>query len=424
VRGEAGRARGPLPTAATRGTLAFVWVALAGWALAFAEYAATGLYRPWSWIKIGLLYVLASCGVTVDVSGPAVGPNPARVRLALTLGTALVLWVSVRAGRTVARSARGARSATPDAPGSRSRLVSAAGWGTLPAVPLAVLTTLAALLVTLSFPGSGVDRLRPIVWEAFVLPLALAAAAGAGGAVADLAGAVTDREEPFRGVEIAAGGWRMFVVALSLSFAAVLTLAAIEPDVARSYARGLDDLGVGGAVLFGHHVLLLPTQSIDVLAPSMGGTTELVVQGATARLTLTGVDTTSGLALFAGFPDDRGPRFPSWYLVFLAVPAAATVAGGRRASRAVRGARDRMMRGAGAGAVFASLVAGASALATITVANPAGLSGRLGPVFPSTVVLALGWGVAGGVVGALLPVGRQGVLGAEAPPPDPSVTSA
>jgi len=42
-------------------------------------------------------------------------------------------------------------------------------------------------------------------------------------------------------------------------------------------------------------------------------------------------------------------------------------------------------------------------MATIVVEGPTAWQGRLGPVMPSTVLLALGWGVAGGIAGALLP---------------------
>ena len=61
-------------------------------------YAASGLYRPWSWVKIGLLYVLSFCGVAVEVTAPGLGAAPFHVRLALMLGTALVVWVAFRAG--------------------------------------------------------------------------------------------------------------------------------------------------------------------------------------------------------------------------------------------------------------------------------------------------------------------------------------
>jgi cytochrome b len=91
--------------------------------------------------------------------------------------------------------------------------------------------------------------------------------------------------------------------------------------------------------------------------------------------------------------------------------------GGRRAAEAIADTRERAIRGAIAGTVFASLVAVGSAMATIVVWGPTGWHGRFGPALLSTVVLALLWGVAGGVVGAVLPASRQ-AIGATGPPPD------
>ena len=395
----AGRERGPLVTALARGVMVFLAVVAAGQAVAFAVYAASGLYRPWSWVKIGLLYVLSFCGVAVEVTAPGFGAAPFHVRLVLMLGTALVVWVAFRAGAAVVRSAK------PTGVGP------AAAWGAAPAVAFALLAGLGSLLVSLRFPDNGIERLRPVTWEAFVLPLVLVAAAGAAGGVAALV-----RGRPTRLTEATAGGWRMFVAALLLAFAGVLVLAAIEPGVTQGYARGLRGMGSGGTVLFGHHLLVLPNQSIGVLAPSMGGSTELEVDDGGARLTIGGISELQGIGLITGW-GPAGLAFPPAYLLFLAVPGVATVMGGRRAAAAAAHTRERAIRGAIAGAVFASLVAVGSAMASIVVWGPTGWHGRLGPVLPSTVLLALLWGVAGGVAGAVLPTDRQ-ADGETEPPPD------
>jgi hypothetical protein len=380
----AGRERGPLVTALGRGTLAFVGVVVAGQAIAFAVYAASGLYRPWSWVKIGLLYVLSFCGVAVEATVPALAAEPIRLRLTLMLGTALVVAVAFRAGVASVRSTRS------------SRMGGAAAWGAAPAVPFALLAGLAALLVTLRFPDNGVERLRPVTWEAFALPLLVFAVAGAAGGVAT---AVRDR--PTRLSEASAGGWRMFVAALLLSLAGVLVLAALEPGVTTSYARGLQGMGPGGTVLFAHHLLVLPNQSLDVLAPSMGGSTELDLEVGGARLTLGGISGLQGVGLITGWGPE-GLVFPRYYLLFLAAPGVATVMGGRRAAEGTGGRGERAIRGAIAGAVFAALVAVGSAMATIALAGSTGWRGRLGPALPSTVVLALAWGVVGGIAGAIV----------------------
>jgi hypothetical protein len=384
VNEAAGRERGPLVTALGRGTLAFVGVAVAGQAIAFAVYAASGLYRPWSWVKIGLLYVLSFCGVAVEATVPALAAEPIRLRLTLMLGTALVVAVAFRAGVASVRSTRS------------SRMGGAAAWGAAPAVPFALLAGLAALLVTLRFPDNGVERLRPVTWEAFALPLLVFAVAGAAGGVA-----AAVRGRPTRLSEASAGGWRMFVAALLLSLAGVLVLAALEPGVTTSYARGLQGMGPGGTVLFAHHLLVLPNQSLDVLAPSMGGSTELDLEVGGARLTLGGISGLQGVGLITGWGPE-GLVFPRYYLLFLAAPGVATVMGGRRAAEGTGGRGERAIRGAIAGAVFAALVAVGSAMATIALAGSTGWRGRLGPALPSTVVLALAWGVVGGIAGAIV----------------------
>lgn len=383
--GDAGRARGPLVTVLARGALAFAWVALAGQAIAFAVYAVSGLYRPWSWVKIGLLYVLSFCGTAVEAIVPALGPEPIRFRLALMLGTALVVWVGFRAGAAVVRSA------------GPARVWAAAAWGAGPAVPFAVLSGLGSLLVVLRFPDNAIERLRPVTWESFVLPLILVAAAGAAGGVA-----AAVRGRPTRLTEATAGGWRMFVAAILLALAGVLVLAASDSGATRAYARGLQRMGSGGTVLFAHHLLVLPNQSLDVLAPSMGGATVLEVDDGGARLTIAGISGVGGLALLAGWGPE-GVDFPPAYLLFVAVPGLATVMGGRRAGEDAVHSRERAIRGAVAGVVFAALVAVGAAMATIVVSGSTGWQGRFGPAVPSTVLLALLWGVAGGIVGALLP---------------------
>jgi hypothetical protein len=89
--------------------LVFVPVALAGQAIAWLEYAVSGLYRPWSWLKIGAAYTLASVRVPFDVSPSDVGPAepgpPVSSMLVVALGalTVGVLVLAFRAGRAQAK---------------------------------------------------------------------------------------------------------------------------------------------------------------------------------------------------------------------------------------------------------------------------------------------------------------------------------
>jgi hypothetical protein len=100
-----------------------------------------------------------------------------------------------------------------------------------------------------------------------------------------------------------------------------------------------------------------------------------------------------------------GPA-PAGYLVFLLVPAAATVFGGRRGGQRSGGQGwSAAGIGAAAGVVFAILIGTGCVLASVTLAytaaGPSAIEGRLwiGPDPVRGVLLAAAWGVIGGAVG-------------------------
>ena len=101
---------------------------------------------------------------------------------------------------------------------------------------------------------------------------------------------------------------------------------------------------------------------------------------------------------------------PPGYWTFLLVPAIATVGAGRWAGRTWRGrsgGRERALRGAGAGAVFAALVGAGTWMAGVDVgltlnATSTPASFTLGASPLETALLALAWGVIGGALGAWL----------------------
>jgi len=387
--------------AAARGLLAFGVAAAVGVAIGMAEYAATkGAYRPWTWIKVGFLYLLSFCGVGlhVDSSGPStfgLGETHLQLRMPLMVGTALIGWLLVRGGRGIGERGLSVRRTWAD---------SAAA-----ALAFAVPTFLVSLPATLRFPNVA-GRISPVYWEAAAFPLCLALSATAAGA---FLGRRRESNDPGRrSVGILDAGWHMFVLSVGLAFIGFLVLAAVKPDGTAAYARFVRDSGRIGAVTVGHHLLLLPDQSIWTLGPAMGGSATVVVSGAETsptRVTMAGIDE-GALGLFldpTGALSDGGHlALGGGFYLFLLVPLAATVLGGRRAAGGAKGSAERILRGAGAGAVFAALMTAAALFSASSVPLP--LLGQFDVVpasiraaMPSTALLALAWGVAGGSLGAV-----------------------
>jgi hypothetical protein len=172
-------------------------------------------------------------------------------------------------------------------------------------------------------------------------------------------------------------------------------------------------------LLAGHHALLLPNQSFLVVAPSMGGCTSLSGPGGTVPLvcpgTLPALDDPGLVPAVARGDDAPARSMPLGYWAFLLIPAVATVGGGRWAARTSRGrsgGRERALRGAGAGVVFAVLMGAGTWMAGIDVgltlnaaSTPTSFTLAASPL--GTASLALVWGVIGGVLGASL-LGDQG----------------
>ena len=378
--------------------LVFLPVFLAGQALAWLTYAASGWYHPWSWFKIGLAETLASVRVPFTSTETADGvASVATLQVAMGALTIAVLVLAFRAGREQARGLE-------KRPAASALAGSAVGLGF--ALPMFV----AAFPITLGFPQFGIDRLQPVLWVAFTLPLAVA---GSAGAIGGLAGA----REQFEGssawaarcAAAARGGATAFWWGLVLSFVGFLALAAVSAGPPSAYARFVGRTGGSGAATVIQHAVLLPNQSAMILAVSMGATAELSVAGdAAVELDRSGVRTTSEAGSFlAAYVGADGTRaaFPSWYALFLLVPALACVLGGRAAAAGTKPMGERLVRGALAGVVFAVLCGLAAWGATLVVptwANALGGSVSLGTAPFTTTALALGWGVVGGLVGAAI----------------------
>jgi hypothetical protein len=378
--------------------LVFLPVALAAQAVAWLAYAISHWYHPWSWLKIGLAYALASIRVpfaaTVTDRGRGAPQAPLPLELAVGALTVAVLVLAYRAGREQARGLEG----RPLAAGLAG---SAIGLGF--ALPMFV----AALLVTLGFPQFGVGSMHPRLWAALVLPLLV------GGAAGGVGGLFAARERLGQGgwagaVDAARGGALALWWGLVLAFVAFLVAATIQTGATTAYARGVQGWGGGGALLVVHHVLLLPNQSALVLAMTTGSPVHLDLHaGQAAVATLHGVTLSGDAGSFLrGLLGIRGATipFPGWFAAFYAVPAVATVVGGRRAAAGSRRAGGRVLRGVGAGAVFAVLATLAAWAASIALPVFAPLlAPTLATDLTRTFATALAWGVVGCAVGSLVP---------------------
>ena len=407
----------PWVPAVLAGAAAFLCVSVAALALGILEWVAAG--RPFgirlTW-KLAGLYVGTFHGAGVEVraglpsSGADVGvvnlSGLSTVHVTFLTGTILAGAVLWRAGRYVGRRAGDER---------RRRIA----WGAAIAPAYGLLVLAAALLVRLSFPESGFTDVRVVAWQAFLGASLLAAAAGAAGAAGSAVGPVSRGEACLR------GGWRMTVALVVCSFAGFLVVAGLRSDLSAAYVRGLTRAGSTGTVAAMHHVLLLPNQSFLIAAPAMGSCLRLDGSGSQpTTLCLRTITVRPGLgALLMPDHPEEPAAIPAPWLLFLVVPAVATVWGGLAVGAGAGHAREGAVRGAGAGLVFAAAVMIGEALAAIWITREE--SGTLvwfGGDLLRTGIVAIAWGVGGGVLGALLGAGRQdpeGAVEADPPPPAP-----
>jgi len=316
--------------------------------------------------------------------------------VALLAVTALAVWLLFRAGRA---------SALGEGAGVRALTGARVALGYAPPVALiALLVTFEKPAEIGSFVTAGV-RVSMSAWQALLFPLAIAAAAGAaGGGGSGAGGPGGIAGEGVGGV--LGGGWVMFLLALGLSYAGLLVAGVVQPDepvalatpsTARYFERVFARPGLG-TVGLGHHLALVPNQALWTLVPASGVCD--VLRGSEHEDVL----------CYGSFPNPKpggGIAFgsaPGGYLLFLLVPAAATVFGGRRA--AVRAGRAAIADGAAAGVVYGVLVGVGCLLASITLsyATSAGtdVGGRLwiGPDPVWGTIVALAWGIGGGAIGA------------------------
>jgi hypothetical protein len=408
---------------AVAGAVAFLCMTAVAGAVAIVEWLAAG--EPFgarlTW-KLAGLYVATFHGGGVDIraglrSGGTDAPpalaGVSTLHVTFLLGTILAGGALWRAGRSVGRRT--------GADGWRRM-----AWGAFIAPTYALLVFVVSLVIRLGLPTGGITDVRPVAWEAGLGALLLAVGAGAAGAAATEPMA----ERPGRLAAWLRGGWRMTVALVVLAFAGFLVVAGVRSDVSAAYVRGVSG-SKAGVVAAVHHVLFLPDQSFLIAAPAMGSCLRLSGSGSQpTTLCLRTLTIRPGFGQLVLPPDASSApvSLPVVWLLFLAVPAIATVWGGLAAGAGAGSALEAAIRGAGSGLVFAAAVVVGEGVSTIWITRePGGTILRLGADLARTGILACAWGIGGGVLGALLASRRQEPAGpaAEDPPPEtpPSPTS-
>lgn len=397
-------------SASLGGFRAFVVTALAGQAVGFATWVAGArAYGARLPLKLGWLYLVSfnRVGIRLTLTKPfgfgdgvetTAGPTDYTVHVAFLAGTimaGLLLWL---AGRAMS-----------DRPGWLLGVAALAY-----AVPIFV----GSQFVTLRFPDVDIVRIEPVAWESFALPFAFALM------VATVGRASTRwRDDGLPRVAIwLRAGWRMFAAAIVLAFIGFVVLAGVRPDASGAYVGWIGRNGSPGTLVATHHLLLLPDQSLWILAPAMGSCDSLIgsssdsteLCGRTFTLRRGWGELVSGLF---GLPE-RPITLAAPFLLFALVPAIAVVAGAARLS-AAGSIAARMADGAASGVVFALLV-WVGALASRISIDEVGAGPLLsaGPEPIKTGLVALLWGVVGGALGAGLFAMRpqEGVGASDAAP--------
>ncbi|HEX2058638.1 MAG TPA: hypothetical protein VHI71_09730 [Actinomycetota bacterium] len=182
-------------------------------------------------------------------------------------------------------------------------------------------------------------------------------------------------------------------LAIALALAAAWFFAAVLLRVA-----GLPVRGAAGGLLLGAAVA--PNAAAALVAVAVGGRIDVVLDGTAL---------TDSVAASVSLWDWGGGIAPPHVLLLVLAPVAGVLAGGRAAATAAP--RDHvLLRGLRLGAVMGAgvVAAGWAGSFAATTGGAGEVSVRLGfepfPVF----ALALGWGVAGAVVGPRLPRPRSG----------------
>jgi hypothetical protein len=411
VDGWAGRIVSGWTAAAAWGAASFLVVALAGQVVGLAFRlsgvgGSLGTSARIGWL-VTCLFHHVPIRVVASASDADAGGATGTVAAALLTGMAGAAFVLFVGGRRTADLVGG---------GTLTRMLH--GAKVAPVYALAALLVSILVEVRIAVPANPFVRdlsIRPSPFGSFAWPLVVAAIAGAAGGRRSALGAGAD--ERGRGGGTLAGvivsGWRMLLLSLGFALAGLVVLAVAQPDATAAYARSVIRSGPGEAtVIVAAQALSLPNHAVFALVPAMGGCDGVFGEG--VRLDVICLDRFPRELSIDLFTPESGPRpeigdAPRAFLILLLAPAAATTLGGAAAVRSARG-RSGLKRaglGAAAGAVFAVLVAVASALAGIRLSGELFRGASAGSVVygPQPLragILALGWGIVGGAIGALL----------------------
>jgi hypothetical protein len=206
----------------------------------------------------------------------------------------------------------------------------------------------------------------------------------------------------------------MLLAGLGLSVLALAALAVAHPADASAFLKGVfapgPVAGTGSLLLL---IGLLPNAGAWILEPAMGGCIQVTGGAGTSLPPYCFVSYSSLIThRVPGGPRDSYWGFPvignapRVYLVFLALPVIAIVAGAIRAVRKAdaRTGRQGALVGVMTGAVFTVLFTIVLALATVTIrlegslTNVAAGFDRYGPYPVYGFGLALAWGCGGGAL--------------------------
>ena len=278
ARGDAGAAAG-VRIVALLGAGCFAIIALLGQGAAFAlRLVSSGRLSAAASVRIGWLYVGAfhripilvdlpkldvgrlTGGVVPGSTLPTTGSASGELGVAMLLVTGLTAWLLFLAGRRAASAGGGGPSA---------RTLLGAAVAATYALPIFALSLLIRAHADLTFgtlaSGSLDARLSPV--PALVLPLLLAAIAGGAGGLLSMP--VEDASASARRTMGAlAGGWRMLLLAIGLSFAGLFVAGAVQPEgpaaaltpSTATYFRDVFDRPLFGLALFAHHLTVMPNE--------------------------------------------------------------------------------------------------------------------------------------------------------------------
>jgi hypothetical protein len=396
-------------TGLVRGGLAFAAMVALGQAVAFAVNLAqargmsAGTVAKMGWLYFGWFQ---HATITTRLTGLT-----ADVGLAMMLGTFLAIAILYRGGRLVADRAGGSGVA---------RVLHGMKVAPAYAIPAFVASGLVNIDIPIPRNGLVAGSLQTRTWDLswLLLPLLIAVVAGAAGGLRSARHELLSRD-PWgrRAAGAMAGGLRMFVLGLVLSFVGLVVLAAVRPNGSRTYFEIISGPPAGQpTVVVAHHALLLPNQSMWVLVPAMGGCDGLYGGGVSASFLcyskFPSAVSVTPQGLSSGKPVVRADFEPasSGYLLFLLVPALSVVLGGRHAARKrARLKWEAVGVGAASGVVFAVLVALGSWLASVSVvissssaSIPNNATVLIGPGVWIAGLLGFVWGVVGGGLGGWL----------------------